>query len=136
MVMMIGMEDGIFLKLKGVSSCAYNFAYHAHQNEGTLSSSLLWHARFGHINYGNIQVLKKNGVSGLPTIPRKSKQCDVCNLGKHSKQPFYDSTSISCRKHGLIHSNLCGPMPVQLANGNKYIMYLLMTTPRYVGYTC
>jgi transposase InsO family protein len=60
--------------------------------------------------------------SGLPTIPRKLKQCDACILRKHSKQPLQDSTSIACRKLGLIHSDLCGPMPVPSTNGNKYIM--------------
>jgi hypothetical protein len=54
MVMMTGVEDGRLLKLKGTSFCAQNFAYHAHQNEGTFSSSLLWHARFGHITYENL----------------------------------------------------------------------------------
>jgi hypothetical protein len=57
-------------------------------------------------------LLKNNGVSGLPTIPRKLKQCDACILGKHSKQPFHDSTSRACRKLELIHSDLCGPMPI------------------------
>ena len=59
MIVMTGVEDGRLLKLKGTSACAHNFAYHAHQNEGTLSSSLLWHARFGHINYDNLRLLKK-----------------------------------------------------------------------------
>ena len=68
MVMKIGVEDGRLLKLKGMYTCAHNFAYHAHQNEGTLSSSLLWHDIFGHINYHILHLLKKNGVSGFPTI--------------------------------------------------------------------
>ena len=122
MIMVTSVEDGLLLKLKGTSAYAHNFAYHAPQNECTLSSSLLWHAIFGHINYDSLHLLKKNGVFGFPTIPRKLKQCDVCILGKHSKQSFYDSTSRACRKLGLIHSDLCGPIPVQSRNGNKYIM--------------
>ena len=122
MVVMTSVEDGILLKLKGMPTCAHNFAYHAHQNEDTLSSSLLWHAIFGHLNYENIRLLKNNGASGLPTIPRKLQQSDACILGKHSKQSLYDSTSSACRKLGLIHSDLCGPMHVQSTNGNKYIM--------------
>jgi hypothetical protein len=66
--------------------------------------------------------LRKNGVSSFPTIPRKLKQCDACILGKHSKQPFHDSTSRACRKIELIHSYLYEPMHVPYANGNKYIM--------------
>jgi len=66
--------------------------------------------------------LKKNGVTGLPTIPRKFKQCDACTLGKHSKQSFHDSHSRAHRKLELINSDLSGPMHVPSANGNKYMM--------------
>jgi len=82
----------------------------------------LCHAIFGHINYENLPLLIKNGVSGLPTIPRKLNQFDVCILGKHSKQPFHYSTSRSCRRLELIHFDLCGPMHVPSTNGNKHIM--------------
>ena len=90
-----------------------------HNYKRTLSPNFLWHARFGHINYDSLCLLKRKGVSGLPTIPRQLKQCDVCILGKHSKQPFYENTSKASRKLGLIHSNLCGAMLVPSANGNK-----------------
>jgi hypothetical protein len=66
--------------------------------------------------------LRKNDVSGFPTIPRKLKQCDACILGKYNNQPFHDSTSRACRKLELIHSDLCGLMLVPFANVNKYIM--------------
>ena len=58
----------------------------------------------------------------MPTIPRKLKQCDACILGKHSKQPFHDSTFTACRKLELIHFDLFGPMHVPSVNGNKYTM--------------
>ena len=70
-------------------------------------------------------MLKKNGVTGLPTIPRKLKQCDACILGKHNKQSFHDSHSRAHRKLELIHSDLCGPVPIPSANGNKYMMTLI-----------
>jgi transposase InsO family protein len=125
MVVMTRVEDGRLLKLKGTSTHAQNFAYLSHHDEGTFPSSLLWHAIFGHINYDSLHLLKKNGVFGLPTIPRNLKQCDACILGKHSKQPFHDSTSRTCRKIGLIHFDLCGPMPIPFVNGNRYIMYFI-----------
>ena len=82
MVMMTGVEDGRLLKLKGTSACAHNFAYHAQQNEGNLSYNLLWNAIFGNLNYDSLHLLKKNGVSRFPTIPRKLQQCNACILGK------------------------------------------------------
>jgi hypothetical protein len=94
----------------------------SHHSDGTMSYSLLWHDRFGHINYDNLRVLKKNGVSGLLVITRKMKHCDACILGKYSKQPFHESTSKACRKLELIHSDMCGLVHVSSANGNRYIM--------------
>ena len=82
----------------------------------------MWHARFGHLDYDNLHLLKKNGVTGLPTIPRKLPQFDACILGKHNKQYFHDSHSRAHRKLELIHFDLCGSMPLPSANGNKYMM--------------
>jgi hypothetical protein len=70
MIIMTGWEDGKLLKLKGTYEHAHNFSYLSHHDKGTLSSSLLWHARFGHVNCDSLCMLKKNGVSSLPTIPR------------------------------------------------------------------
>lgn len=85
-LVMRGIEEERLFKLQGTSAHAQHFSYNSHHEEGTLPSSLLWHARFGHLNYDSLRLLKKNGVAGLPTIPRKLKQCDACILGKHSKQ--------------------------------------------------
>ena len=35
------------------------------QHNSNLSSSLLWHARFGHINYDSFRILKQKGSQGL-----------------------------------------------------------------------
>jgi hypothetical protein len=85
MLVMTEKEDGRLLKLNGTSSHTHNVAYLFDHDEGIMSSSLLWHARFGHINNDSLCLLRKNGVSGLPIIPRKVKQCDACILGKHNK---------------------------------------------------
>jgi hypothetical protein len=122
MVVMTGWVDKKLLKLKGTSAQARNFAYLSHHDEGTLSSNVLWHARFGHNNYHSLRMMKKKGVSDFPTIPMNLKQCDACILGKHSKQPFHDSNSRVCKKIELIHSDMCGPTPIASVFGNKYIM--------------
>jgi hypothetical protein len=61
MVIIIGWEDEKLLKLKGTSTWTLNYIYLSHHDEGTLSSSLLWHDRFGHINYYSLCMLNKNG---------------------------------------------------------------------------
>ena len=122
MHVMIRMEDGRMLRLNETYTHTQNVTYLSNHSDDILSSSLLSHVRFGHINYDILFLLRNKGVFGLPTIPRKLKQCDACILGKHKKQPFHHSTFRAYRKFELIHSDLCGPMPVPSANGNKYIM--------------
>jgi hypothetical protein len=69
MLVMNGMEDGRFLKLNGTCDHTQIVAYLSHHDSCIIPSSLLWHAKFGHINYESLHLLRKNGVSGLPTIP-------------------------------------------------------------------
>ena len=95
--------------MQGTSGCAQTLSYNSHYEEGTYPPSSLWNAIFGHLNYDNL-LLKKNGVTSFPTIPKKLKQCDACILGKNSKQSFHDSHSREHRKLELTHSYLCGPM--------------------------
>jgi len=45
-LVMRGIEEERFIKLQGTSACAQHFSYNSHYDEGTLPSSLLWHARF------------------------------------------------------------------------------------------
>ena len=68
-VTMTEYEEGKLLKLKGSSTRAPNFAHLSRHEEGTLESNILWHARYGHLNY-NLPLLKKNGVSGFPPFLR------------------------------------------------------------------
>ena len=84
-VVMTGGEDEKLLKLNGGAAKSRNFAYLTHQEKGTLSSSILWHARFGHLNFDDLHLLKKRGFLGLPTIPRNIEPCEACVLGKHCK---------------------------------------------------
>jgi hypothetical protein len=119
---MTEIEDGRLLKMNGTSSHTHTAAYHSHNDLGIIPSSILGHAIFFHINSDSLRLLRNNDVSGLPTIPRKLKQCDAYILGKHNKQPFHDSTSRAYRKLELIHSDLCGPMHVPSTNKKKYIM--------------
>ena len=58
----------------------------------------------------------------MPRIPRKLKQGDASSLGKHNEEYFHDSHSRAHRKLELVHSYLCGPIPVPSTNGNKYMI--------------
>ena len=120
-IVMNGVEDNKLLKLNGTSSNSQNSTNLA-QHNSNLSFNFLWHARLGHINYDSLIIRKQKEVQGFPTIPRQLSQCDACILSRHSKQPFYDSMFRALRNLGLIHSDLCGPMPIPSTNGNIYMM--------------
>ena len=94
----------------------------AQLEEGNLSSNLLWHGIFDHLNYNSLRLLRNNGVYGLSTIPKQRNKCDACILGKHSKHAFQESKFRVCRKLELIHFDLCVLMPTPSTNGNKYLM--------------
>jgi hypothetical protein len=74
MLVMTRMEDRRLLKLNGTYSHTQNVAYLSNHGEGIMPYSILWNVIFGHINYESLRLFRKNGVSGLPTIPRKMKQ--------------------------------------------------------------
>lgn len=49
-------------------------------------TSWLWHLRFGHLNFGDLELLsKKEMLRGLPSIDHPNQLCEVCLLGKHSR---------------------------------------------------
>jgi len=58
-LVMMGIKEERCLKLQGTYARAENSSYSSHYDEGTFPSSLLWHARFGHLNYDNLRLLIK-----------------------------------------------------------------------------
>ena len=57
-------------------------------------SSWLWHLRFGHLNFGGLELLsKKEMVRGLPSISHPDQLCEGCLLGKQFKKSFPKESS-------------------------------------------
>lgn len=86
--------------------------------------SKLWHDRYGHLNYGDLEVLlKKMMVRGFPIIDRLSDICETCQFGKQHKNSFPSQSSWQAKRllH-LIHSDLCGPTKVLSLGGNIYFI--------------
>jgi hypothetical protein len=74
--MMIGYEDGKLLRMEGtVIPRHLDFA-------GTISRCIspiiLWHVRYGHLNFESLHQLKKQGmVKGLPTFKKENSKCEA-----------------------------------------------------------
>eukprot|EP00253_Pinus_taeda_P028054 PITA_28054 len=49
----------------------------------------LWHLRFGHLNFGGLNLLSRKGmVKGLPLIEKPDSLCEGCILGKQHRESF------------------------------------------------
>ena len=49
----------------------------------------LWHLRFGHLNFGGLNLLHRKGmVKGLPLIEKPDSLCEGCIYGKKHRETF------------------------------------------------
>ena len=96
--------------------------------EGFCNSNVshdLWHQRYGHLSYGNLDILnRKNMVEGLGALDTKNppkETCEGCIMGKHNRSPFPKKSSRVTKKPlELVHSDVCGPISVESIGGSRY----------------
>jgi hypothetical protein len=80
----------------------------------------LWHRRYAHINYQALPFLKRM-VEGIPELQSTHEGiCKGCALGKNIKKPFPSNNNRSKEILDLIHSDVCGSMPVKSLGGSLY----------------
>ena len=84
----------------------------------------LWHLRFGHLNFGGLNLLSKKGmVKGLPLIEKPDSLCEGCILGKQHRESLPSGKSIRAKAPlEIIHSDLCGPMQAPSLAGSQYFL--------------
>lgn len=94
----------------------------------------LWHERFGHRNDSAIKSLFQNKLVIGATVRScpANDTCETCLEGKLSRLKF---PKVSERKSknilDLVHSDVCGPMPVKTPSGNRYFVTLIDDYSRY-----
>ena len=89
--------------------------------------SWLWHLRFGHLNFGGLELLsKKKMVRGLSCINHPDQVCEGCSLGKQFTKSFpKESTTRAQKPLKLIHTNVCGPIkPSSLGKNNYFLLFI------------
>jgi hypothetical protein len=89
--------------------------------------SWLWHLRYGHLNFGGLELLsKKDMVRGLPYINHPNQVCEGCLLGKQFKMSFPKESSSRAQKPlELIHTDVCGPIkPRSLGKSNYFLLFI------------
>lgn len=84
----------------------------------------LWHRRFCHVNDNTIRKLADtNRVIGLDNTRMDKFTCEACCIGKATKTPCKRLKSRQTKGIcELIHSDLCGPMPVKSMGESKYFL--------------
>ncbi|WVZ24094.1 hypothetical protein V8G54_002638 [Vigna mungo] len=86
--------------------------------------SWIWHLRFGHLNFRDLQKLKnKTMVSGMPCISLPMNACKSCLAGKQPRKSF--KTRIETRSKeclDVVHADICGPLETPSLAGNRYFV--------------
>ena len=80
-----------------------------------------WHCRLGHVGDERLEKLHKDAYLGAFDY-ESFITCQYCIMDKLPKSPF---AGIGERAKGileLIHSDVCGPMPVQARSGSVYFI--------------
>ncbi|KAH9681844.1 hypothetical protein KPL71_027113 [Citrus sinensis] len=89
--------------------------------------SWTWHLRYGHLNFGGLELLsKKNMVKGLPYINHPDQLCEGCLLGKQFRKSFpKESNSRAQKPLEFIHTDVCGPFkPNSLGKSNYFLLFI------------
>eukprot|EP01018_Ginkgo_biloba_P029855 Gb_06978 [translate_table: standard] len=91
--------------------------------ETTTDESILWHCRYGHLNYGGLVMLRKNEmVVGLPFIQGSKEVCEGCIYGKQHRDSFPMSKFKAREPLELVHTDLYGPMKTLSMGKARYFM--------------
>ncbi|PSC67111.1 Retrovirus-related Pol poly from transposon TNT 1-94 [Micractinium conductrix] len=96
----------------------------------TAETPHLWHRRLGHLGFDNLAKLP-DMVTGIRVTAAEFKTaganalCEPCTLGKQHRLPFNTSTSATKAPLELLHTDLCGPLPVASAGGSLYFNTIL-----------
>lgn len=97
-----------------------------------LNVTYLWHCRLGHINEKRISKLHKDGL--LNSFDYESfDTCELCLLGKMTKEPFTGHGERASELLALIHTDVCGPLGTEAIGGYRYFITFTDDFSRY-GY--
>ncbi|UYV81944.1 hypothetical protein LAZ67_21000209 [Cordylochernes scorpioides] len=98
----------------------------------------LWHQRFCHVNNDAIERMAKGElVKGLEISSMDRSLCDDCCVAKSTKEPHKPIRNIrSKRPLELVHTDICGPMPVRSIGGNAYFLTFIDDYSRKITLFC
>ena len=94
----------------------------------------LWHRRYGHIGYSNLNKLISNRmVEGIHNVHLKGKEiCEDCLNGKMTRTSFGIRRE-SNRILEIVHSDVCGPITPTSHDGHRYFVTFI---DGHSGFVC
>ena len=116
-------EDGKLLRMKG-TFIPRNSDF-AGATSTNISPIILWHVRYGHLNFESLSQLQKQGmVKGIPTLKRGNAKCESCIFGKQHRENFLTSSWRANRHLQLVHSDIFGPLPTSLGGCKYFLLFV------------
>lgn len=90
------------------------------------------HRRLGHLGYDNVKrLIAKDMVVGVDKVEGRIVLCEACIHGKQHRFPFPLSNKKARHKLDLIHSDVCGPLPLSIG-GKRYFITFIDDNTRYL----
>ena len=145
LLMQIG---GGFLRVMraGATLCAIpkvHGLYRVYHDEASLSaispglSLHELHERLGHVSYGYLKKMIKDGaIQGLTLDPNRldEQECTVCMRAKAVRKPIASQRSSERAENfgDLLHMDVWGPAPVQTVNHCRYSLVILDDATRWL----
>lgn len=94
-----------------------------------------WHRRVGHLSPDGI-VRMATAVDGMrfsaaDAALLKGTTCSPCVVGKMARSPFPLSVRVASHPLELLHTDVCGPMPVASPGGRRYMVSIIDHATRF-----
>lgn len=95
-----------------------------HLTTASMTTQHLWHQRLGHSSSQRVSHMTRNQlIVGAPVLPSSQTMCEVCMKGKQTRQRIPKAATFrATRPLELVHSDLCGPLPVPSLTGARYVI--------------
>lgn len=95
----------------------------------SVSGSLLWHARLGHLGISRLKEIQR--LDPQITVPDESCKCSICPLAKQKCLPFPISDSVSKKLFSLVHMDIWGPYKHPTMYHQYYFLTVVDDYSRY-----
>lgn len=88
---------------------------------------VLWHRRFGHLNFTELQLLyKENIVSSLPSVQSNDYMCEPYIFGQHNCDKFpVEKFWVDTNPLMIIYVDIYRFIQVSSMNGRKYFFLFI-----------